>query len=259
MFLLQFPTYNIPMKFTDYLTNIKGYTPMTAKTYSKYEKMLQECNNDYGCVLNQLSQCNNNTKRVALSACKAYYTWINDRRLEEISLPKKVKKVLEHITNDEYRFLLNKYKMNSSHNKTKKRIIIRLLFETGIRSSELLNLKKEDVDNNKLKIKGKGNRERIVFASEWLSDELHTYLETITSNKLFDFTYKNLHKLLHNTLPNKSISPHMFRRGYAKYLNSKGVEIYDISISMGHSNINTTASYINKDSSSVNLSKIFNM
>lgn len=245
------------MKFTEYLTNIKGYTKKTANTYSKYERILKDNNFDYKLAMNFLKNVDNNTKRVALSAYKAYYKWIDDDRANEITLPKKSIKIKGWITEKDYSFLLNKYKMNLSMNKIKKRIIIRLLYETGIRSSELLSLTKDDIEKNKIKIKGKGNKERVVFVSDWLLNELQVYLDDISGNLLFDFSYKNLHKLLHNIMENKKISPHMFRRGYAKYLNSKGAGIYDISISMGHSNINTTASYINKDSTSVDLSNMF--
>ncbi|RTZ69148.1 MAG: hypothetical protein DSZ21_00360 [Tenericutes bacterium] len=50
----------------------------------------------------------------------------------------------------------------------------------------------------------------------------------------------------------------MFRRGYAKYCFDNGISIYDISLSMGHSNINTTVSYINKNSDDISIYKIFN-
>jgi integrase/recombinase XerD len=46
-----------------------------------------------------------------------------------------------------------------------KRLILRLLFETGIRASELLSIKKNDVEGNRIKINGKGKRERIVYLS----------------------------------------------------------------------------------------------
>ena len=58
-------------------------------------------------------------------------------------------------------------------------------------------------------------------------------------------------------LSSKNYTPHMFRRGYAKHCFNKGISIYDISLSMGHSSIETTSNYIKRNSSDVNIFEIF--
>ncbi|TCG10605.1 hypothetical protein C4B24_04400 [Mycoplasma marinum] len=137
-----------------------------------------------------------------------------------------------------------------------KRIIIRILFETGIRSSELLNLKKSNIKNNELHVFGKGRRQRKVMISAWLQEELEEYLKTC-SEILFPFGYKNLYNKINILDGSRKLSPHMFRRGYAKFCYAQNISIYDISLSMGHSNIETTAGYIKRNSEDVEIYKIF--
>lgn len=244
------------MNYTNYLINVKGFTPSTANTYMRYVNLLKESNNDYNKALAKLSNASNNTKRLALSAMKSYYKYIKDKRHLEIELPKREIKCLEWVTYEEYKQLLERYTTRTKTSFTT-RMVIRLLFETGIRSSELLSIKKSDIVNNRIKIYGKGKKERYIYISEWLRNELVEFSKSITNDEIFQFTYKNLHKKVTKILPSRRLTPHMFRRGYAKHLDKMGISIYEISISMGHNDINTTASYIKKTSENLNLSNMF--
>jgi integrase/recombinase XerD len=91
-----------------------------------------------------------------------------------------------------------------------------------------------------------------------LLNDLNDYLQFQKGKKVFNFGYKNLYQKIGSLDKNKKITPHMLRRGFASYCNEKSIPLYDISISMGHSDINTTASYINKTSGDIDLSNIFN-
>ena len=244
------------MKYNEWLKNIKGYTNKTIEVYCKYEKELKDNKLDYKKAIVKHEGSSNSTKRLILSAYKKYYEFIKDKRKDEIELPKRGVVVRDFVTYDEYKGYLLSLSLKSKMN-FQKYVIIRLLFETGIRSSELLNIRREDVLDKKIVIHGKGNKQRYVGLSEWLKNDLNRYMLNLDTDKLFDFQYKNLYSKIRRIDKTRKLTPHMFRRGYAKYCNSKGISIYDISLSMGHSSIDTTSTYIKKSSYDVSIETIF--
>ena len=244
------------MKYNEWLKNIKGYTNKTIEVYSKYANELIELNLDYKKGIEKYSNHANSTKRLVLSAFKSYLNFVKDDRAVEIELPKRNEVVKGFVTYSEYKeYLLNINKRNKTG--FQKYLIIRILFETGIRSSELLGIKKEDLRDTKIVIHGKGNKERYVGVSEWLWSDIEEYINKLEGELLFNFTYKNLYSKIRRIDTSRTLTPHMFRHGYAKHCNNKGISIYDISLSMGHKSIDTTASYVRKNSYDVSIETIF--
>lgn len=246
------------MEFYNYLLNFKGYTDATCKTYCKYAKELIANNLDYLKVLNNHKNTSNNSKRVIISAIKKYYEFSNDKRYHELKLPKKEKKIQNHLSYDEYRQLLIYYRYKKDKFSKQMFVILRLLFETGIRSAELLSITKNDIYNHRIKINGKNKKQRFVH----VCNDLYQMLEEMptTNNKLFDFSYKNLYKRIARCgkkVLNKNLSPHMFRRGFATYCSKNNIDIFDICYLMGHENINTTRMYIKREVDTSVLQKIF--
>lgn len=235
---------------------MKGYTNKTIEVYARYAFELEVFGRDYKEMINKYEGRKNSTLRLVLSSIKSYYLFLGDERASEIILPKKREYISDYVTFDEYK----KYLM-SLNKKTKngfqKYIILRLLFETGIRASELLWITKTKIKGNRILITGKGEKERYVFISNWLEAELSEYANSIDTELLFTFGYKNLYQKINRIDKERNLTPHMFRHGFAKYCFNKGVSIYDISISMGHSSIDTTSKYINKNSEDVVIHTIF--
>ena len=247
-------------KFKEWLLNIKGYSTKTADIYYKYAKHLEKHEKNYLEGMIKYKHTCNNTKRVILSAFKKYYEFIYDDRKNQIFLPKKEKRVQDYVSFDEYKELINFVKNHKTTNISL--IIIRLLFETGIRSSELLNIKTSDVLNNRIRIYGKNRLERFVFVCDSLAKIINDLkLKKIKNNnhKLFSIGYKALYKRISNLSKriNKKLSPHMFRRGFATYCTLQNISIYQISQMMGHENINTTKSYIKCNLTEELMSSIF--
>lgn len=244
------------MKYTQWLRNIKGYSEKTIDIYSRYIFELECVGGDYEDLIVQYEDKSNSTKRLILSAIKSYYVFNGDKRASKISLPKKNVYKSDYVTYEQYK----KY-LSMINTKTKmgeqKHLIIRLLFETGIRSSELLWITKTNLYGNKIKIKGKGNKERFVVISKWLQYDIEKYVQSISSERLFPFGYKNLYAKIQRLDKTRNLTPHMFRHGFAKYCNLKGISIYDISLSMGHSSIDTTTKYVDKKSEDVTIFTIF--
>nr|CAG8598785.1 3065_t:CDS:1 [Entrophospora candida] len=123
------------------------------------------------------------------------------------------------------------------------------LFYTGIRISELLNIRHCDYQNRSLRIHGKGNKVRFIFVPDFLT-------KYFNGSSVFLFQSINSKKLGVNRIRimiylkakkaglNKHISPHTFRRSFATLLNNKEVKLTTIQKLLGHSNINTTTDYI---------------
>lgn len=137
---------------------------------------------------------------------------------------------------------------------------ISLMFSTGVRVSELCNIKLKDIDllEKKLKIFGKGSKERILYLGNsnvvQLCQTYLTYNKSCKENeylflnkfnkKLSEQTVRILLKKIENELNlSTHITPHMFRHTFATTLLEKGVDIRYIQNILGHSSISTTQIY----------------
>jgi len=121
-------------------------------------------------------------------------------------------------------------------------LIFDLLYTTGMRISELLNLKKDDINGNEIRIFGKGHKERIVYLQNDIYKRLKDYISNNgTSEKIFDLTRQAVDKILKKY--DKNISAHMLRHSFATRLLNNGADIRFIQELLGHSSIATTEIY----------------
>lgn len=142
------------------------------------------------------------------------------------------------------------------------RAIIEFLLSTGCRIEETTNLNISDIDfiKQECKVLGKGNKERVVFLNDVCTMHLKQYLDSRTDNNEALFIGKGairlkpggvraMMKRLEEITGVKDVHPHRFRRTLATSLIDKGMPIQDVASILGHSNINTTTTYIytNKD------------
>jgi site-specific recombinase XerD len=133
-------------------------------------------------------------------------------------------------------------------------LILDFLFYSGVRVSELVNIKHRDWQNNSLRItKGKGNKVRYVFIPHFLEEHIRPnargYLFTNSQNQklLTDKVREIIRTRTKLAQIKKWISPHAFRRSFATLLNNKGAKLTTIQKLLGHSNLETTAQYIHND------------
>jgi len=144
--------------------------------------------------------------------------------------------------------------------KKRDRLIIELLYSTGMRVSELINLKIEDVDlvDFKIKVLGKRNKERIIPLNENIINSIKVYLKEKETLKLdvvyFFVTEKNKKmypKLVYNIV-NKYIamvstiekkSPHVLRHTFATHMLNNGADLMAIKDLLGHSSLAATQIY----------------
>ena len=128
---------------------------------------------------------------------------------------------------------------------------IGLLSTTGIRISELLGLNWEDIDFKacSLEIKGKGNKERIVFTTpEYLELMRQAYERCPSEGRIFRYSEREARYMLWEALKPysraKQLSPHAIRHSFATSLAKQGVNVSTIATILGHNRIATTQKYI---------------
>lgn len=142
------------------------------------------------------------------------------------------------------------------------KLIIELLFATGLRVAELVSINLSDISlkMREIRITGKGNKERIVLFHKQCEKTLNDYLSvrsdfkpSLTENalllnnrgtRLSDRSIRNiLNQRLITTAIHKNISPHTLRHSFATYLLQNGADIKTVQTLLGHSNLSTTQIY----------------
>lgn len=262
------------MNYETYLKN-KGLTSKTIHIYLRYVNLFLKNNQNNQLTKSSLvktirvHQKNHeaNSTRIyyysIISYLKFLKKWKLINELRDIKLPTSSKKNRVIISLEEFESVFKTIKMNSLR-KMRDWLIFYFLFCTGIRVGELYKIDLRKINNSKLEIVGKGNKTRIIY----IPDNLNSFLKLwkyqylpINKNKKF-ITYKTINlivKKIGNEYFNKDITPHSLRRSYATNLLRKQIDIKTISELMGHSNINTTSSYIflSHDEIKQKLSNIF--
>ncbi len=142
------------------------------------------------------------------------------------------------------------------------RLILEILYATGIRVGELVKIKREDINqyHQQILIHGKGSKERIVNYGEYAADSLSLYLKDgyqqlnkFNSSYLFlnnqgrVITTRGvayiLDKLIKQTSIHKNISPHMIRHTFATHLLNEGCDILSVKELLGHESLSSTQIY----------------
>lgn len=141
------------------------------------------------------------------------------------------------------------------------RVILELLYATGMRVSELVSLKRQDVDLEMcfLKVMGKGSKERIIPFGEFCRQSLETYLESFApiQNTHHDFLIVNLkggpltergvryvlNDIVKRTANVSAIHPHKLRHTFATHMLNEGADLRTVQSLLGHVNLSTTSRY----------------
>ncbi|MCE7057986.1 site-specific integrase [Algoriphagus sp. AGSA1] len=189
-----------------------------------------------------------------INAVKLYFSNKQKRKLEpiEIERPKKPKQLPHVLSKEEVKDILQ------AHKNVKHRTMLSLIYACGLRRSELLNLKLEDVDSKRgmLRInKGKGAKDRMVPISDKIIEMLRAYyLIEKPESYLFEGSKKNtayseasLQKVLKTALSKarvkKPVTLHWLRHSYATHLLESGTDLRFIQELLGHSSSKTTEIY----------------
>jgi len=169
--------------------------------------------------------------------------------LEEIPIKKREKQLPKLISKEKIKLMID------STENIKHKLVIKLLYASGLRLQELINLKRMDIDFDRNIIcvrKGKGKKDRITLISDLLKLDLLKYYsnETFKTEYLFEgrcgkYNKKSVQKILDNAGKKIGIraTPHMLRHSFATHLLESGTDIRHIQKLLGHSDLSTTEIY----------------
>ena len=181
-----------------------------------------------------------------------FYNEIMNLGITKIKTPKIEKTLPTVLTKKEVRALFNAAK------NFKSRLILKLLYSSGLRVSELTRLKYEDInsdDKTGIVHQGKGKKDRAFILSQEIINDLKTYQKKQNISKGYIFTNsrnkpistRNIQKIIKNYAKkaeiNKNVTPHKLRHSFATHLLQDGTDIRVIQELLGHSNLQTTQIY----------------
>lgn len=201
-----------------------------------------------------------------ISSLKSYYKYllkegiIESNPVQRISTVKTAKKLPAYINQDEINELLDLPLVKDDFKSMRDRLIIEILYLTGIRRSELIQLKETSIDFERgmLKVKGKGNKERIIPLSNKLLERLRDYIilkrKTINTSAPYLIVtddgkqiYPNfvLRKVKKELLSLRSIrkNPHILRHSFATHMLNNGADLNIIKELLGHADLSATQVY----------------
>lgn len=212
----------------------------------------------------------NTTISRKLSSLRTFYSYLYDNDIVNknifklISVPKKEKLLPKYVTNDDIELIFNIPDLNFPLGQ-RNRLILELLYGSGIRVSELCNIKISDINLGKrcISIIGKGSKERIVFYGDECKKIIELYLndgrKVLLNNKSSDYLIVGANKsgkrlttrsveliinsIIENAALNKKVTPHTFRHTFATHLLNEGCDILIVKELLGHSSLNTTGIY----------------
>lgn len=204
-----------------------------------------------------------------ISALKAFYRYhlkigdVSYNPMLQIHAPKFSKKLPEYVEEKDMGKLFEGIAFSNDFEGKRDRLILELFYATGIRLSELLGIKKLDVDffNSNIKVLGKRNKERIIPFGSNLHDLLTSYMEyyekTIVPdiNNYYIFVaangkklypkaiYRIVRKYLDMVTTIDKRSPHVIRHTFATHLLNNGADLNAIKEILGHSSLAATQVY----------------
>ena len=187
--------------------------------------------------------------------------------LDEIKNPKRTKSLPKSLNEKEVHDLINAVKIYDDDTPFKKKskmrdkVILTLLYSTGLRISELVKLLKRDIDFDErtIRVRGKGDKDRIVLFDEHTKEMLMDYLENDKHESEYIFINKHKNQLTPRYVQmmikdyakeagiKKRVTPHILRHSFATHLLKNGVDIRVIQQLLGHSSLSTTQIYTSVD------------
>lgn len=263
------------IKQKDKDTTVNSYSEDIYKylEYTQDKKISSALKITYNDLLDYLKYLDNNDYEISsvarkIVSIKAFHKYLSETyNINDISIkinpPRFYRKLPNILTIEEVDNLLD-IKLNNAFDYRNK-AMLELMYSSGLRVSELINLEIKDIDlnNNYVRCLGKGSKERIVPIGEYSSKYLNTYINEYRDSmkkgyyteKIFlnnhgrEMTrqgfFKIIKKIAKDKGIDKNISPHMLRHSFATHLLNNGADLRTIQEMLGHSSISTTQIYTN--------------
>ncbi len=275
---------NYKETFLDYLQFEKRYSDHTILSYrtdlEQFEKFIMEEAGDAdptaangklirSWVIRLMDSGQNaSTVNRKISTLKSFYKYlmreqqINTNPMDKVLSPKQSKKLPAFVEADKMDLLLDEYEFGDDFRGVRNRLIIEILYITGMRQAELIGLKEGDVDLFELNIKvsGKRNKQRIVPFDRTYLDIIKTFIKlrneefpesaypnlflTDKGKPLYPkFVYKVVNTYLRFVTTMEHRSPHILRHTFATHMLNSGADLNAIKEILGHANLSATQVY----------------
>ena len=270
------------IKFKEYLAKERHYSEYSVINYEldlvKFDSFLDENNIDFMTInkdeirkyLKYLDKekFKNSTIARHMSSIRSFYSYLvligvlNSNIFKSISNPKIAHKIPNFLYSDEMDKLLTTGETKTPLGK-RNILILELLYATGIRIGELVEIKLSDINEyeGQIRIKGKGGKTRMVYYGEYTKDAMEDYLNfgrnILMKEKNHDYLFVNCfgNKITTNGIRNAmdkiikssglkyKISPHVLRHSFATHLLESGADLKSVQELLGHESLRTTQIY----------------
>ena len=266
-------------EYLNYLIIDKKYSINTVNSYRNdlinfdksinkdFKKLTKSDIKDF--LLKKQKECSDKTISHYLTTLREFYKFLKiDEQIKNsptdyLELPKLKKSLPKVLSKEEVDKLLN-IELNNKYDYRNK-AMLELIYATGIRISELLNIKLHElnISNCSLRIMGKGSKERIVpigdIAIKYLNIYINNYRSSFVKKELNDYLFLNsrgdkmtrqsFFKIVKDLATKQNIktdfSPHTLRHSFATHLLENGADLRIIQELLGHSDLSTTQIYTN--------------
>lgn len=271
-------------KVEDFLSFLEYEKKYSENTIDSYRRDLEEfCSYienhkiDYTCMkysdvsqyLIYLGSTNLSSTSISrhMSSIRSFYEYmmkngnVENSPFKLVRGPKKAKKLPNYLQYEEFLDLVRA--CDETPLGVRNRLILELLFATGIRVSEAISIKLKDINfkNREIKITGKGNKARIVYFNKICQEIMSKYVlearQSILKGKKSDYLLVNhlgnpltrvgladiLNRLIQKSALKHKISPHTLRHTFATLMLNEGMDIREVEELLGHARLSTTSIY----------------
>ena len=242
-----------PNSIRNYKSSIKSFLEVAEKKFSHPSELDEESIEKYVLWKVQQHKIGSSQQRMIVASIDKFYASIYSKKLniKHLYPARKSYSLPNYLTINEVK-TLTKSSENIKHG-----CIIKLLYGSGLRLSELLHLKVTDIDSESMIIhikNSKGNKDRVVMLSKSLLEELRIYfIKHNPLDYLFEgqsggmYSPKSVQVIVKNASSKagikKKVTPHTLRHSFATHLLEAGTDIRFIQQLLGHGSIKTTEIY----------------
>ena len=269
-------------RFIEYLKYQRNYSNFTCNNYNKdlneynsfilsnkinYKNMDYNEAKEYVIYLNKKNDAKSTISR-KLSSLRTFYKYlVLNNKVESnpfllVSSPKKEKRIPKFINYNNMEEILNVPNIKTKEGQ-RERVILEVLYASGVRVSELVNIKLKDIDfsNKNILILGKGSKERLVSFGDYALEYINLHLKEgrnllldgvksdylIVGKKSEKLTTRRVEQIIDDIIKRTSIklniTPHMFRHTFATHLLDNGCDLLVVQELLGHASLSSTEIY----------------